>query len=310
MKTRSFFIVIFFSFSQITLAADRLISINDYVGPTREAIKQIRAEWKPHLTTDQLKIEEKIAFSVPATWGANGLSRHDCTTGRNREIIITAGQSVILAMIANGALMNISGQITASCFNAYLYDLSEAIWHNTQLQTSAGRRRPAFEIGLFIKRYPDLCPIVGRSRITDKEYKYLYEELIKDSLRLLLSHELGHQIYDHGCQDITKQESRKNEICADKFAIDLILKQDPASLLGAFPLLTFWSMDRIVSADQEIGNTHPAGLRRLRSVIEAIEDNIKEHPEGGLASYVRDKREYAKFQRQLAEFRNITRSLE
>jgi len=143
-----------------------------------------------------------------------------------------------------------------------------------------------------------------------KQWDNLFNKFMSDSLNLLAAHELGHHIYNHGCRSRTTSETRQDEQEADDFAIELIIKDDPAKILGAIPLLTFWSMNSPMTTAEQFGNTHPAGLKRLRSALDAVERNLDEGNSSEFYQYLESTNKLAEFRELLIQLRSSTSQLE
>lgn len=306
IATFSAFLLLFFSFKAFGEGA---LDLEEYLGPTREAIRQIRSEWRPYLTASQLQIEEETSFSVPLSWDSNGYSSRNCTANVSRNITITAGQMFMLNMLAENQMWSLVGQ-SQQCFTAYLDYISDVFTQNSKAAGHNGQLTPMFTPMLFASRYPGTCLQFPQLPMPQSKWSSLQESFIKASLRMLLSHELGHQVNNHGCRKLTKSESREEEAQADKFAVNLIIKQEPAEILGAMPLFTFWSIDGSITSDDEFGNTHPAGLRRLRSALDAVSHDLDKGKGSPFYNYLMKNNQLVDFRRVLENLHKKTEALD
>ncbi|MBK7001051.1 MAG: hypothetical protein IPH35_14075 [Rhodoferax sp.] len=286
MKTHiaklSVFTLLFISFSAF---GEEILDLEEYLGPTKETIRQIRSEWHSYLTPSQLKIEEETSFSVRMSWNSNGYSSRNCRTNENRKITITAGQMFMLNMLSENQMWLLAGQ-SEQCFTAYLDHVSDVFSQNSKAVAYNNQLTPMFTPMLFAHRYHGTCKQFSQLPMPQSQWSSLQESFIKASLRMLLSHELGHQVNNHGCKKLTNSESREQEAKADSFAVNLIIKQDPADILGAFALFTFWSVDGAMTSSDEFGNTHPAGLRRLRSALDAVSHELNKGKSSKFYNYL------------------------
>lgn len=283
----------------------KLADLSLYVQPTYVAINQIRQNWLPFLSEEQNDIERSINWYVPLTWNSNGFAVRHCETGDNRQIIITAGQAFVLTQLVDALLRTSAGQMSRACYSGYLRHMADVFTANTHNPGSM----PFYSPAAFADSSPSICTVMSGEAMSKEQWDNLFNKLMIDSLNLLAAHELGHQINNHGCKNRTTSEIRQDEQEADDFAIELTIKEDPAKILGAIPLLTFWSMNSPMTTADEFGNTHPAGLRRLRYALDAIERNLNESNQSDLYLYLESTNKLSEFRDLLMQLRNDTSGL-
>ena len=124
------------------------------------------------------------------------------------------------------------------------------------------------------KRYPlplDTLQIPDNA-LSDPEVDKLALRLFNGARTYILAHEIGHIIYDHpGYDEISRKDAVKNEIDADKFALDVIERIDSSGIffLGIIlyhQVYSHWNWDNNNS-------THPTSASRIRT-ISSRENNI------------------------------------
>jgi hypothetical protein len=90
----------------------------------------------------------------------------------------------------------------------------------------------------------------------------------------LLAHEVGHHIKGHvDGPPIDLAESRKRELEADAWAIDLLVRKNLNPVAGIIPLLFFYYTDQN-PVSKETMSDHPADARRLMRMYEGLSERL------------------------------------
>ncbi|MGK7895494.1 MAG: hypothetical protein AB4372_18230 [Xenococcus sp. (in: cyanobacteria)] len=117
------------------------------------------------------------------------------------------------------------------------------------------------------KRYPlplDALQIPDNS-LSDPKVDELALRLFNGARTYILAHEIGHIIYNHpGYKGLSRKDATKNEIDADKFALDIIERIDSSGIffLGVIlyhQVYSHWNWDNNNS-------THPTSASRIRTI--------------------------------------------
>ena len=296
------FLSISIIFSPPSYAA-KYVNLEDYVAPTKRAIKIIRKNWTPYLTASQQQLDQSIVYKVPLTWNSNGWAQ--INDDGKREIAVSAGEAFLLSALSQAYIYLGLRKIDKRCFESYLIHINDALVGNSRQPGSS----PMMEPLAFFYENRSICPAFAFD-IPQGKWNYIYENMMLGSLEVLLAHELGHHVYgDVMREGASKSTSRQQEARADNFAIQLVVKQNPELILQALPLYTMLSLGSPTSSAGEVGRTHPAGLRRLRSALDAIETSLKD-PNNELRKYMIRTNQWDSFNQTISQFRKQTSGLD
>ncbi len=291
-------------------AKDGVVDLESFAKQARKDIKYIRNSWIPHLSSLEKRVETETDYFVPITWNSNGMAYRNCQSNEDRKIIITAGQVVVLSMISAAINHLEDGHMNKQCFQGYLDHLSKGLRANNESARTSGLLSitPVYFPEGFAFRNPAICSAI-RNPSTEGWYVKHGVRMIS-SMKMLLGHELGHQVYNDGCNHVSPRESRENEAKADNFAIELMIKDDPSSLLTALPLFIYWSIESPMKSIDELGNSHPAGLRRLRNALDIYEAHAITNKNSAIYKWLAQNDKLERIKVMISAFRKQTKGLD
>jgi hypothetical protein len=103
-----------------------------------------------------------------------------------------------------------------------------------------------------------------------------WDKMITDSIAFVVAHEVGHHVLGHIDKPVTDLEKRRQrELDADSWAIECLKHATPhfSPISGYIPLIFDYYITPTPIA-HEANSDHPADLRRIHAMFEAMEDAL------------------------------------
>lgn len=223
---------------------------------------------RPLLDGDDKVELDRISFSYLPTQDL--VAQAYITIGGRRVIEVSFG---FMAFMENLAIAyNVSGEAgRPECYYQYLSAVSEVTLDNTQRR----RRGEPLLLSPFFPYYVrsggDGCQGLTEVDLQDPEAHATVSGTMDAVLVHLLGHEVAHHILGHvdGRGPTDLDESRANETAADVWSVEHAFAMG-VNPLPAFPLWSFFAAIGGDTVEQELGASHPLGIRRWADALERI----------------------------------------
>ena len=240
------------------------------------SISAFRRQVRPQLTARQQVIEEAIQYRVAPSVAVNGVAYIDDSD--RRRIDIGAGLLQVFEFMSVALVM--PRWTDRECAATYVDHIIDTVVENGRRHSLGVRLSPVYDPLMYGARNQPVCAGLSFARMqADPEGTRNQVAALGGSIRWFLAHELAHHVLGHvesplARSDLPQAEllklSRTREQEADAFAFKVSVYDGPGSIAFAFPAyLVVAGLGGDV--ENEALETHPAGLRRIRLLIEALE---------------------------------------
>jgi hypothetical protein len=251
----------------------------------------IRQQISPH----DKKIADQVRVYVHPTEGVNARAAIEAGS---RTIYITAGMLEIIDWLATAEAVNtITGEKT--CQTSYVKYLGDGIAENTDRHHGNLPLSVLTSPYQFYSAHRSMCSAIKPELVNSNQRATLTRTLVMNlSIKYLLGHELGHQVYDYPFADVSWCEQQKKESRADAYSFTLLSQSGESPLVAMPVLLIFASVEGFTTDDRY--NTHPAALKRALAMIDATRAQLAEDSE--LLASIRKTGRLAEFNAYLDQF--------
>ena len=216
------------------------------------------------MSASEVALERKITYRVVHDGEINARAQ---MSGGNREIIVN---SALLEVIDHLSTMNTVSLLwnKMDCYASYGQYVSDLANSNTK---SLLQGLPATGVSKpfpYMMSHPDICPQVSPDVITknDRRSGDLRTIEIRESIKWVLLHEFAHHLYDD-FHSADVETSRNREARADNYAFQAMLNVHETPVVAVGVIILFCSLENFTLEDAK--SDHPAGLRRLKAMVEA-----------------------------------------
>jgi hypothetical protein len=239
-------------------------------------LEGLRPELRKGLSLRELEIERGVVYQ---TFVNNGINAYARKQGGRSYTVFSAGLVEVIDWLSTAMAFTTMGQKT--CGEKYASYLIEGIAENTARYND--RSQALRTVGTpfyFAQSEPQLCPGLTLERFQSNHNADDVREIaISACLQLVAAHELGHHIdRDADSLPASPAESRRREAAADAFAFRNLIRSGRNPMIAVPVLLLFAGIENF-SLEAEDRASHPAGVRRLESMIEAAREALASEPE-------------------------------
>ena len=241
-----------------------------YKNEGEKVIPEFRRQIRPFLNQFEKAIEQEIEYEVVPSQNVQAMAY--LKRGK-RFIQIHAGILEVIDWVATATIINGAGY--RDCSYVYLKHLFDGIKNNTESQSVHGPLAKVYSPFGFASINGSKCGGVSDSLLlSNSRFREFRKALIGGSVRWLLSHELGHHIYDHvDTESKSHSENRGREMKADLFAFRMMTTDD-MELFFAMPILLIIA-NLGGTAENEPNESYPAGTTRFKVMLEALDNLMK-----------------------------------
>jgi hypothetical protein len=235
-------------------------------------VGNIRTEMRGEMRSDEAKYEQNIRYSVEISSVINAYARHQ--SGEDLTVMTTG----FLFLIDNlSTAMALGGKFDAlPCAEAYFAEASDVFARNRELESNG--KPPKYSLASAFEYFPshrDVCPSVGQHQFEQNinGVDDTRELSIRECLKYILLHELGHHLHNDTKSEVGAEEQRIRERNADKFAFRVMSSSRNDNPLAAIAALLFMCGSDNYSVE-DLKSNHPSSISRLQSMIDVAEGEM------------------------------------
>jgi hypothetical protein len=232
-------------------------------------VEQVKSE----SSDSDRKIENAVLYQVTPDPGINAFAYQ---VHGQRKIEITAGLIQIIDWLSISETISLVRN-TPSCDTAYTQNLGNVIRDNTQLYREGLPLQLATAPYRYYAAHPDECASVTPATVDSDEKMIELRQIFQaQMLKLVLLHEIGHQVNDDPFSTVDRCQQQKREARADAYSFKGLSRPGsmPAAAIGLF---TIFALTEGGSADDRWSD-HPAALKRILAMLEATRQELKQDP--------------------------------
>lgn len=259
-----------------------------YKNEGEKVIPKYRRQIRPFLTQLEKSIEKEIEYEVVASQNVQAVAYFK---DGKRHIQINAGILEVIDWVATATIINGSGY--RDCSYIYIKHLFDGIKNNTEAESVHGPLAKVYSPFGFAAINQSKCRGVSESLLlSNPGFREYRKALIGGSVRWLLSHELGHHIYNHIYKTKSRipAENRRREMEADLFAFRMMTTYDMEPFFAMPIFLIIANLGGTV--EDEPNSSYPAGATRFKVMLKALNDLMEND-----ASFRAYLREYGNLQK-------------
>jgi hypothetical protein len=239
-----------------------------YKSRAEPILSEVRDELRSTLSAEQRATEATISYRILLDGNCNAFARR--VDGR-RTIETTAGFVQIIDWVSTA--LAIGDRFGApDCLAEYMDYLTDGILDNSDRIAAHERLQPVASTLKFVHDNRDVCP-----RVTEASFRAkpgaddMRERLLRGGIKFLAAHELAHHLLGHvGRMPGNVEAIREQERRADEFAFSRMILSSTSPIEAMSVLLLYGTLEGF-SIEGEDTSTHPAGVRRFATMIEAAE---------------------------------------
>lgn len=235
---------------------------------TERALRDALSDLEPYLTPDQQGIIDQTRITS---------DRHDWNIYGTRAQIGPSGRSIHFPMGFQMVNLNITWAVAANLFAGHDPELvmEYALYMSDTVRASiqATARKETPPPMLTYSAYVGMPQAQSEQMISNGTYLDFVDILMRESITLILAHEIGHHVLGHLNNTYS---SLDEEMQADAFAIDLVLAAGNNPIAAFAPFLVYAGLEADPTSLRP-NATHPPGLCRvITMLVEGHEAAIKD----------------------------------
>lgn len=291
-------LLVLLAFMPVAFSVASLAQNRDMDFYARNGMSAIMPSWdsiRQQVPPQDRKIADQVRLVVQPTEGVNAWASIE---SGSRTITITAGILEIIDWLATAEAVNaITGE--KLCQTSYVKYLGDGVADNTDRHSSGLPPKIVTSPYQFYMAHRSICSAVGPDLVNSNQRATLTRNLVmNESIKYILGHELGHQVYDYPFAKVNWCEQQKREIRADSYSFALLSHSGESPLLAMPVLLIFASVEGFTTDDRY--NTHPAAMKRAVAMIEATRAEVATDSE--LRAAIRKTGKLGEFNSYLDQF--------